>query len=86
MTVTPELYATPTVAVLVGHLTVRGGGVTWGVVTIIEQPVETVLAAVPEESTTCAVKFSVPDTVGVPVIAPEVMSSFNGEIEPPVIE
>ena len=66
MAASAELYATPTWAVAVGQANVTGG------VTLM---VQLMVAEVPVESTTFAVKLYVPAVVGVPVMAPVV--AFN---------
>jgi hypothetical protein len=60
-----ELYGTPTCPAVAAHASV-------GVATAIVMPheFELVPAAVPRESTTCAVKGKAPGAVGVPVMAP----------------
>jgi hypothetical protein len=76
-----ELYATPTVPVAVGQTSAGTGAAT----TMLQLAVA-VPAAVPVESTTCAVKLNVPPVVGVPVMAPvDGFSTNPGGSEPLVI-
>jgi hypothetical protein len=68
--------------VLVAHSSDTGEGEM-----VIPQLLVFVPDAFPRESTTCAVKLNDPAEVGVPVIAPELLSRVNpGGSEPDVIE
>jgi hypothetical protein len=61
---------------------VSAGGA--GAITMLQLAVF-VPADVPVESTTCAVKLNVPDTVGVPVMAPVVVFKLKPVGKEPVI-
>jgi hypothetical protein len=79
MATSAELYATPTCAVLAGQIKVGGVDET--------TMLQLVVAVLPCESATWAVKLYVPSVVGVPVIAPvEVLSVKPGGSAPLMIE
>jgi hypothetical protein len=83
VTTIEELYGVPTVPVVAAtHCAVIVGGAI-----VIPQLLVAVPAAVPVESTTCAVKLNGPAVLGVPVMAPvEVFNVSPGGREPDVME